>query len=85
MSERKMEKSDCAGCYNNFYNGNNNHGVTECWSFASATLEPRLLIHVDQAPPYNKDDAELHPTCYKRQRFVTVKPEALDDEGYWKR
>lgn len=28
----------CAGCTDNFYNGRNNLGVTECWSLALTVL-----------------------------------------------
>ena len=29
-------KSMCSGCRNNFYNGHNDLGVKECWSFKDA-------------------------------------------------
>lgn len=31
-------KSMCAGCRDNFYNGNNNLGVQECWNYESAKV-----------------------------------------------
>jgi len=75
----------CVGCYNDFYNGRNSIGVKECWNRKDAVLAPRLLIHVDQAPPYKNIKPRDVPTCYKQQRFVTVKPEAIGSDGYWKR
>lgn len=79
-----MNKDRCAGCYNDFYNGKNGHGIAECWSLKAARLEKYLLIHVDQPPPYDAKKLTTLPTCYKKSRFVKVKPEALDSKGYWK-
>lgn len=84
MSKRKATKADCAGCRDNFYNGNNEYGITECWCLADATLEERLLIHRDLPPPYKGMPLKMVPTCYRKKDFVTVKPEAIDDRGFWK-
>ncbi len=81
---RKPTKKDCVGCRDNFYNGNNEYGIQECWSLESATLEPRFLIHRDLPPPYKGEPLRMVPSCYKKQDFVTVKPDALDERGYWK-
>lgn len=81
---RKMTKQDCAGCYNNFYNGNNPYGVQECWSFKTATLEQRIDVPVDLRPPYTHLKPRLRPTCYKGKGYVHIKPEALTKDGYWK-
>ena len=81
MSECK--KSDCSGCKNNFYNGNNSLGVSECWSFAEATMVKALDIHIDVPPPY-KQKPTSRPSCYKANRYIRVKPENLTAEGYWK-
>lgn len=81
--EMTKSKQACAGCYNDDYN----HGLggsKECWSFESATMFPRIAISVDQSPPYDKDQAKQMMSCYTRKRMVYVKPEALDDLGYWK-
>lgn len=78
-----MDVKHCSGCYNDFYNDNNPYGIKKCWLRDEAQLEPRLLIHVDQAPPYHQKPT-MRPTCYKAQRFVTVKPDALTKEGYWR-
>ena len=39
-----MSKSreHCAGCDQNFYNGNNPHGVKECWSLRTAKVVTRF-------------------------------------------
>ena len=82
MSEERMTKERCRGCYNDDYN--HGLGAKECWSFASAKIEPRILIHVDQPPPYNREAARPTPTCYQKQRYASVKPEALTAEGFWR-
>ncbi len=80
-----IDVKHCKGCYNDFYNGRQNfNGKNYCWSREKATLVPRLLIHINQAPPYNRTKTETVPDCYKRQQFVTVNPESLTAEGYWR-
>lgn len=79
-----IDVKHCAGCYNDFYNGKNQLGVQECWSRKDAKLEPRLLIPIDLRPPYTHIEPKKVPTCYKRQRYATVKPESLTKDGYWR-
>lgn len=82
---QKATTRDCVGCYNNVYN-HGCGGASVCWNLEDAKLVRRLIIHVDQRPPYNLKETELVPSCYKKQRFVTVDPEkSLDDRGFWKR
>ena len=38
-------KEMCQGCRNNFYNGNNNLGVEECWSFSTAEVCDKIGYH----------------------------------------
>ena len=50
----KAEKlKRCQGCRDNFYNGNNDLGVKECWSLNSAEPVTRTRIGIWQAPPYD--------------------------------
>ena len=46
----KKDKALCAGCRNDFYNGNNQLGVQECWSFKSAKVCTRYKLHWWTAP-----------------------------------
>lgn len=71
---RKMRLSDCSGCRNNFYNGNNGLGVKRCWSFEDAKLVMKKEVHIDQKPPWTQR-ARLLPHCYHRPRHVYVTPE----------
>lgn len=75
----------CIGCRDDFYNGKNQIGVKECWMRKNATLVPRLIIHVDQPPPYLGIKERVVPDCFKMDRHVTVNAaHALDAKGYWK-
>ena len=82
---RKAIMQDCSGCHNNFYNGNNSLGVTQCWSLATARMVKKLDIHVDQRPPYKGIKPTLRPSCYKAQRWVRVDVSALNKDGFWVR
>lgn len=76
-------KNMCSGCYNNDYN----HGLggsKECWSYESAKVEKKIEISVDMPPPYDKDRARPVLSCFRKQRYVQVKPENLTHDGYWK-
>lgn|ERR1700688_4661790 len=45
----KPSKSQCVGCFDNFYNGNNPYGVAECWGFKTARVVDKVgysSIHV---------------------------------------
>jgi len=68
---RSTKREMCSGCRNNFYNGNNPHGVTQCWSFKTAKVILRKEVHVDQRPPWNQK-AKKFLSCYHRPRYVYV-------------
>lgn len=80
----KPTKSDCDGCENNFYNGNNPLGVRECWSFKDTKMVSKIAIHINLPPPYLHIKPKSRPDCYRMSRHVLVKPENLTKEGYWK-
>ena len=42
---KQEKKNHCSGCVDNFYNGNNQYGVKECWSLKSAKLVKRYRIY----------------------------------------
>ena len=45
MALSKSEKKQyCSGCHSNYYNGNNDVGITECWGLKSAKLVKRFRI-----------------------------------------
>lgn len=56
------DKSKCSGCRNNFYNGNNSLGVSECWSLADAKLKTRYRL--PRNVPVNKKGAYVKVRVY---------------------
>jgi hypothetical protein len=83
-----MDKKHCNQCRNQFYNGNNNIGVKECWSFKGAKLVWRIPIGMWENPPYKNKKKQLVPDCWSGEgsnRIVYVKPEAIAKDGYWVR
>lgn len=65
-----MDKLQCIGCYNDFYNGNNNLGVEECWSFADARVITRFRIST--CVPTNIRSAWVKvrfPNCYRQTGY----------------
>lgn len=74
-----MDKKDCIGCYQNFYNTK----TKECWSFCKSRKKvKRILVHRDQMPPF-KAKPKAYPECYSGQQYVLVDPKNLTKEGYW--
>ena len=45
-------KDMCQGCRDNFYNGNNDLGVEECWCFRGVKVVTRTSVGTWQRPPY---------------------------------
>lgn len=66
-----MTKDDCAGCRNNFYNGNNNLGVQECWSFKGATMKLRKKVGTNDVPPWTWKP-KMYPSCYQNEHGIMV-------------
>lgn len=64
----------CAGCRNNFYNGNNPMGVQRCWSLGTAKLILRKEIDINQRPPWTQK-AQRFLSCYHRSGSVFVGPD----------
>lgn len=79
-----MDVKFCSGCEDNFYNGNNPYGITECWHRAKAEQKSYRLIPISMPPPYLQISLKKLPNCYKAKGYAKVKPEALDSRGYWK-
>ena len=82
-----MDKKHCSGCRNNIYNGNNNLGITECWSLKEAKLVSRIPIgHWENSPYLNKKKVKVL-NCWHGEgsnRIHYVKPSSITSEGYWK-
>ncbi len=66
-----MNVERCSGCRNDFYNGNNEYGVKQCWFLETAKLIKRKEVHINQVPPWNQK-AKLLPSCYHKPQHVYV-------------
>lgn len=66
-----MTKASCAGCEDNFYNGNNPHGIIECWGFKSAVIIPRKKVGLNDRPPWTWP-ATPTPSCYRQRGYVFI-------------
>lgn len=69
-----MDKKNCAGCYNNFYNDNNYLGVKECWHLKGAKLVKKKKVHMNDVPPWKQPPITV-PNCYKQVDYVFVGPD----------
>jgi len=56
----------CAGCTENFYNGNNPLGVSECWHLKSARLVKRVRVPLSQRPPWNQEPVKVFQCRHER-------------------
>jgi len=65
-----MKKDKCIGCYNNIYN-NGAGGAKECWSFKTAKVVWRKMVHADQIPPYTQKAIRV-PDCYHKPRYFYI-------------
>lgn len=73
----------CLGCEDEPY-WHGLGGQNECWSGKSSKEVERLEIGVDQPPPYDKTQLKTVLSCYRRKRICYVKPESINDKGYWR-
>lgn len=69
-----MEKKNCIGCIDDFYNGKNNLGVEECWLFPKAEIVLRFKLHQDTPMDgRNAYHEVMVPNCYREKGFVMLK------------
>ena len=65
------DKNLCAGCRNNIYNT----PTRACWERKSAKLEERIIVGVNQIPPFSRSKCESMLSCYYPidKELVTIK------------
>ena len=83
----KKTKAACSGCRNNLYNGNNDLGTRECWSFNGARFVKRISIGHWEEPPYLGKETKFVLNCWHgegNQRVHWVDPNVLTADGFWK-
>lgn len=73
LSKHDKKRRYCPGCRNDFYNGKNSIGVSECWSLQESKVVFRKEVPIDQPPPWNQK-ARRFLSCYHRPGFVYVAP-----------
>ncbi len=66
-----MDKSKCEGCRDDFYNGNNDIGVKECFNLKNAKIVLKKKVHINQVPPW-KQKAIKVPDCYRMSGYVFI-------------
>lgn len=70
-----LSKSDklkmCIGCYNNFYNGNNDLGVKECWMLKSARVVLKKKVGIWQVPPWKQAPIRIL-NCRREDGYIFV-------------
>ncbi len=65
---RKIKRTDCHGCYKEFYMcGGVNGNTKKCWSFDDATLSMGRRQHKNTLPQDYKGRWILIPDCYVYQ------------------
>ena len=69
----KKNKSLCGGCTDNFYNGNNEHGVKKCLHYKSATVKKVLCVGINECPPYDEKEICYCLSCYKRRGVAFIR------------
>jgi hypothetical protein len=76
----------CSGCRNNFYNGNNNLGVSQCWSRKDGKVVWRIRIGNFERPPYKNRKKIRVASCQQSESCGDhfIKTEALTKDGYWR-
>lgn len=86
MNIKKPRKSIslCAGCRNNFYNGNNDYGVKQCWSFKDAEVVKVLAVGLHQEPPYYNDNIRYCLNCYQSRGMFYMKNYGEIKRGQYK-
>lgn len=74
MNKHEKREKYCSSCRDNFYNGNNDIGVKECWCLENSKVVFRKLVHRDARPPWNQKAVRVLD-CYHRENYITLKPE----------
>jgi hypothetical protein len=67
----RKSKEMCLGCENDFYNGKNNLGVKCCWSYKTARIVKRQMIHYNQVPPYTQEPIKVL-SCRRVKNYAFI-------------
>lgn len=64
----------CAGCHSDFYNGNNDMGIKECWSLDDAKVVLKKKVPLSQVPPWKQAPIKVLSCCHY-DGYVLVGPD----------
>ena len=67
----KKSPDMCFGCDDNFYNGNNDLGVKNCWGYKSAKVVKCVIASNSTCPPFSLTQRCL--SCYKKRGYIYLK------------
>ena len=62
----------CVGCRENFYNGNNEYGIMECWCLKDAKVVWKKFIGMNDVPPWNWQKPVRTLECHRKKGFIKV-------------
>jgi len=81
-----LDRKYCSGCRNDFYNGNNPHGVKECCFRKNGKVVWRIRIGNFENPPYRNKKKFRAASCWHAESCgdLFIDPNILTSEGYWK-
>ncbi len=71
------KQSYCAGCRDDFYNGNNPYGIRKCWALSTAKIVRRVRVYLDERPPWNGPVFKTL-SCRHERGAILISPEARD-------
>lgn len=67
-------KQYCTGCVDDFYNGNNDLGVDECWHLSTAQLVTRKKVGINDRPPWLHEPITTL-SCRREVGSIFVEPD----------
>lgn len=72
-SVTKQGKLDmCAGCNDNFYNGNNPYNIKECWNLPKAQIVHCKKVGMNDTPPWKDQPVVTILNCRHEKGYVFV-------------
>lgn len=69
------KRSMCAGCRDDFYNGQNPYGIKECWNLKKARIVLKKKVAISQVPPWNQKPIRVL-SCRHESGYVFVEKDA---------
>ena len=77
MPKPKKSRELCSGCRDNFYNGNNDLGINECWCFEDSNVVKKKKVDINQRPPWDQG-AIWVLSCCRMKGYVFVGPDQIN-------